>query len=296
MFGYVRPLIPELKVGELERFRAMYCALCHTLGREFGIRARLILNYDFVFLATLLSGDEKTEFCLKRCPIHPLKKRCVCCEGAYLSESAGYSVILTYWKLKDSAKDERGAKRAVAAVGAFALERAYRRACARWPDFDCAVKSCLAELDAVECGDDDSLDRAADTFARILSSAADGTKDAERRRILKELLYHTGRWIYINDAYDDLEHDAKSGSYNPILRRFCKTSRVLDEDQKNILSQTLMRSEEHISAALELLPDSRWTPILRNIIYLGMPDVRQRVADGTYSMTPQRLPRLEKII
>jgi hypothetical protein len=31
MFGYLRPLIPELKVSEYHRYRANYCGLCRAV-------------------------------------------------------------------------------------------------------------------------------------------------------------------------------------------------------------------------------------------------------------------------
>ena len=49
MFGYVRPSVRDLPEEELDRFRAMYCGLCHTLSRQYGQAARFILNYDFTY-------------------------------------------------------------------------------------------------------------------------------------------------------------------------------------------------------------------------------------------------------
>ena len=54
MFGYVRPNRDELKVRELRDYEALYCGLCHALGRRHGFFARFFLNYDFTFLAMLL--------------------------------------------------------------------------------------------------------------------------------------------------------------------------------------------------------------------------------------------------
>ena len=34
--------------------------------------------------------------------------------------------------------------------------------------------------------------------------------------------YNLGRWIYLIDAYDDAEKDAKSGNYNPYVVKFGK--------------------------------------------------------------------------
>ena len=44
MYGYVRPPAGILSEEELERFRRMYCGLCHTLGQRYGTAARFILN------------------------------------------------------------------------------------------------------------------------------------------------------------------------------------------------------------------------------------------------------------
>ena len=60
MFGYVLPSRDRLDERERERFRAVYCGLCHMLRERYGFAASLLLNYDFTLLAILLSsGDEE---------------------------------------------------------------------------------------------------------------------------------------------------------------------------------------------------------------------------------------------
>ena len=53
MFGYVLPSRDRLDARERERFRAVYCGLCHTLRERYGFAASLLLNYDFTILAIL---------------------------------------------------------------------------------------------------------------------------------------------------------------------------------------------------------------------------------------------------
>ena len=55
MFGYVRPADGHLTAEDKSRFQAAYCGLCRSLGRRYGLAARMILNYDLAFLAMLLS-------------------------------------------------------------------------------------------------------------------------------------------------------------------------------------------------------------------------------------------------
>ena len=58
MFGYVRPVLEKLSPEEQDRFQSVYCGLCHALGQNYGPWARLILNYDFTFLALVLMEGE----------------------------------------------------------------------------------------------------------------------------------------------------------------------------------------------------------------------------------------------
>ena len=58
MFGYVRAVTSVLSPEDAQRYEAVYCGLCRTLGNRYGKTAQLILNYDFVFLALLLAKPE----------------------------------------------------------------------------------------------------------------------------------------------------------------------------------------------------------------------------------------------
>nr|WP_287223967.1 DUF5685 family protein [Oscillibacter sp.] len=71
MFGYVRPPLEILPQEEADRFRRAYCGLCHTLGERYGPAARMILNYDFTYLAILLSDPEEAAPCRRRCVSSP---------------------------------------------------------------------------------------------------------------------------------------------------------------------------------------------------------------------------------
>lgn len=64
MFGYVRPVLDRLDKEQRETYQSAYCGLCHALGERHGWLARLTLQYDFTFLAIVLTaGDAKTNPC-----------------------------------------------------------------------------------------------------------------------------------------------------------------------------------------------------------------------------------------
>ena len=291
MFGYIRPDMGELKVKEFGRFRACYCGLCHELGREYGIFSRLILNYDFVFLAMLLDRG-KLEYEMQRCVAAPFSKRCVCARSDALARAAGYSVILAYWKLCDEIEDERFFKALSSRIKRLFFKGAFQCASSRYPAFSASVEMHLRELSELEAAEEMSVDKMADKFARLLASAADESREEAEQRLLYELLYHVGRIIYIADAVEDLKEDMSDGRYNPLIARFSlKTPQLSDEEKENV-KLGLLNSQSRICAAFELMEDTHWTCIVRNIIYDGIPVMCSQVLDGTYHNTRTRFPQM----
>jgi len=282
MFGYVRPPLGILPKEEMERFRRIYCGLCHTLGERYGLAARFILNYDFTFLAILLSEAEEGEVQESRCPASPLRKQPWLTSTAALELAADESVILAYWQLRDGVADHdwfHGLKyRSLSAV----LEPAYQKAAALRPAFDETTRRQLHILSGLEAERCASIDRSADAFAQLLGAAAEEVEDSVRRRVLGQMLYHLGRWIYLVDAADDLKDDAKEGNYNPLALRYGLQNGVWPEEIRSEFAVTLDHSIHMMATAYELWDFGVWTPILQATIYTGLFHVGKAVLDGTY--------------
>ena len=279
MFGYVRAVTSVLSPEDAQRYEAVYCGLCRTLGNRYGKTAQLILNYDFVFLALLLAKPEgEGTFPCCPCPVHPWRKKTCWLGSPALDEAADATVILTWWKLQDAIRDgglwERGKSRAAA----LALRRHYRTAAARRPAFDHTVQTCLEELHQLEVANTPSLDQPADTFARILQAAGAETGLAARTHGVEQILYHVGRWIYLVDAWDDLEEDGRTGSYNPIAARFPEQV----EANRDYLRTTLLHSLNLARSACALLELGHWQGAVENILYLGLPMVEELVFTGRW--------------
>lgn len=288
MFGYVRPSQERLTQEERDRFAGMYCGLCHTLQRRYGLAARMILNYDLTFLAILLDDGGQCSFCYKNCMIHPIKKRPCAQPIAALETAADYSVILSWWQLRDGVADHgfwRGLKYRAAS---WLLHPAYRKARMIQPEFDANTRRQLEELAELERENCPSIDRPADTFARLLSGASDGVADPVRKRILQQMLYHLGRWIYLTDAADDLKKDIRSGSYNPLPLRFETKNGELTPESRRQLASTMDRSVETMAAAFELGDFGQWTGIIQSVVYEGLYVVGGSVLNGTFRKRQKR--------
>jgi len=282
MFGYVRPPIAELPPEEAERFRRIYCGLCHTLGRRYGMAARFILNYDLTYLAILLSAAEEGESREGRCIVSPVKKKEYLPSNDALELAADESVILAYWQMRDGVEDHdliHGIKyRSAMAI----LSGAYRKAAKARPAFDAVTRSQLKILGELERENCPSIDRAADAFAQLLMGAAVEIEEPVRRRVLEQLLYHLGRWIYLIDAADDLKEDAAEGNYNPVALRYGLKNGEWTPQARQEFVVTLDHSIHMMTTAFELWDFGVWTPILEMTLYNGLFRVGKAVLDGTY--------------
>ncbi|MEA4822537.1 MAG: DUF5685 family protein [Clostridiaceae bacterium] len=283
MFGFIRPRKPDLRVWEYELFRAAYCGLCHTLGNRYGFLWRFLLNYDFCYLAILLSGasGDPCAFCDRRCIASPFQRRRAMQTTPSLEYSADATVLLSYYKVRDGIRDEHGIKKLGLRVLSFLMRHGYRRAALHRPALDRSIHSNMAALDALEDSRNPSLDRAADTFAKILAAASEDIPVDQTARPLRELLYHTGRWIYIADAWNDVSDDLKSGSYNPIILRNSLTLPPSGKDA-DTLSETLELSCAAAAASFSLMKLGSFEGIVGNVVYLGMPAVAKQIRSGSY--------------
>ncbi len=270
MLGYVMPDKPELKVREYELYSAYYCGLCRSVKHRYGELPRLVLNYDSVFLALILSAlEEQTEkIRTLRCPVHPLKKRAIVFDDAAIDYAADMMLLLAYFKLKDDRRDEGSIK---SAAGIFALGNTYKKLMKNHGEKCIMVQSKLNELTDLEEQKCASLDRAAQPFSELMGEifAADAlAKDEETLKLLRRIGYHTGKWIYLIDAYDDLEENAESGSYNPLLMQW--DYKPACEEMKERTEFNLLFYLAELSKAWEGLNIRRNSGIAENIIYSGL--------------------------
>ena len=110
-----------------------------------------------------------------------------------------------------------------------------------------------------------------------------------KRRVLEQMLYHLGRWIYLVDAADDLAEDFASGSYNPLICRFSLEKGELTEEARESLTVSLDHSIRLMAAAFELWDFGVWSPIIRAAVYEGLFLVGGAVLEGTFQANDMRI-------
>ena len=284
MFGYVKTNRPELLVKEDAAYKSVYCALCRALGKEYGFLSRFTLNYECTFLALLIlvaNRQESLSFEKRRCCCNPLKK-CVYCKncGDALSYAAGVSEILTYWKIQDNIADQRFIRRFFSKLASLLWRRKHKKAAAKYPQAEEAVAEMMRRQTEAESAAEFSIDRCADPTACMLRTILSLPFEGDEKRVLEELGYHLGRWIYFIDAADDLEEDLKQGNFNPFIREFELTAERFEEKRREICvrcNEVLNYSIPPILSALSLLPEHSFYPILDNILGRGLPEMQRNI-------------------
>lgn len=275
-----------------EQFQGAYCGLCHTLGYHYGLAGRMILNYDMTFLAMLLSEGQGT-LCHRRCALHPVKGRCCACDDTAFDTAAHCSIVLTWWQIQDGIQDHGFFGSLKYRFAALFLRRAYKKARKFLPDFDRQTQEHLQALASLEAEKCPSIDAVADTFAQLVAGAAMEVEGETHRRVLSQLFYHLGRWIYLIDAADDLEKDFRSGSYNPLLYRFDLQAGQLTDEARQELSLTLDTSVRTMAAAFELWDFGAYNAVIESTVYHGLYAVGTSVLEDTFRRRRRSLRKKE---
>ena len=270
MTGYVRPLKGELKISDYERYRGVYCALCRTLRRRGGPLARLTLQYDMVVPVLVLWQGEGTPcFSCRRCPVHPLRGRACLEDNPSLDLAADVSLILADEKLLDDIADEGWFRSLLCRAARLLLRPAVRRARRARPAFSRRATECMRSLRALESARCASPDRLADGFASLLASMAEEVTDPVLRRVAEQIFYHLGRFVYWLDAADDWAEDIARGRFNPLAERYPGRAPA-EALSLGEVENSLMASLQSMRAALALLPDTCFTPLLTNLFGPGL--------------------------
>ncbi|MBQ0000246.1 MAG: hypothetical protein KBT01_01725 [Clostridiales bacterium] len=261
MFGYIVMNKPESRFREYDEYKTYYCGLCRELKERFGVPGQISISYDMTFLVLLLDGlyEPRTSTGTSYCAIHPFRKQPIkkSCVTDYVADM---NLLLTYYKCMDDWNDERKATRLAYAGVLQSKVKALKE---KYPEKTEKLVSGLAELSALEAKEERNIDLVSGCFGRILAEIMAYRNDMWETS-LRKIGFYLGKFIYIMDAYDDVEEDVKKGLYNPFAERFGQPD--FPEYVKSLM--LLMMSE--VGREFEKLPVLRHADILRNILYSGV--------------------------
>ena len=263
MFGYVVINEPELKIKDYREYRGVYCGLCQTLKHKYGPFGQLCLNNDMTFMAllhmSLYEDEEISGKRIYRCKLHPTRKLKIY-ESPCLDYAADMTLMLSYYLARDHWMDDR---RPQALAQMLLLRKKVKKLSGIYPRQFRAVKNYVYRLEAAERAGEKDLDVLAGLTGTMLGEVMNW-KDDIWSGMLKEVGFYLGKFIYLMDAYEDLDKDIMKHRFNPL-----KLYRVQPDFEEKVFSMLdLMMAD--CARSFEKLPLSLDVEILRNILYAGV--------------------------
>lgn len=261
MFGYIIINKDDMKFKEYDIYHSFYCGLCRVLKEKYGIRGQLTLSYDMTFVVMLLTSLYEPEIVegMTKCIAHPFEKHQTR-KNDYTEYVADMNILLTYYKCYDDWDDD---KKCSGLLFANALKPAYRKVRKKYPDKAYKIERSMADLRSLENRNEEDVDKMAGLFGQVMAEILDVRAD-EWQESLQRIGFYLGKFIYLMDAYEDIEKDIKDKNYNPFKTKY--ESLDFEEECATILN--LMMAE--CSKEFEKLPIIDYIEILRNILYSGI--------------------------
>ena len=261
MFGYVTVNMDEMKIKDYRKYRAFYCGICQDLKENHSQFSRFSLTYDMTFLAVLLTGLYECETTKQeyRCAAHPFQKH-LAFRNEVTAYAADMNVLLTYYNMLDDWMDE---KKIAGLAGARIMQSDVKELKEKYPRQAKAIRTYLIRLQDCERENSTNLDRASGDTGVLLGEIF-AWKEDHWADTLRQIGFYLGKFIYLMDAFDDVEKDKQNGNYNPwsVLAE--------EKDFKERAGQILAVLAAGAGRAFEKLPILEYVDILRNIVYSGI--------------------------
>ena len=261
MFGYVIVNKAEMKFKEFDVYHSYYCGLCRKLKEKYGAAGQISLSYDMTFLLMLLSGlyEPETTKSSCKCIAHPFEEH-VTRSNVFTDYMADMNVLFAYYKCQDDWEDE---KKLYKLLYGKALEGKTKKAREIYQDKYRKIDLLMHDMTEAEKSGKADIDTMAGLFGQIMVQIV-VCKEDEWTENLARFAFYLGKFIYLMDAYEDVEEDIRKGTYNPLKKIYHNPD--FEEECRTIL--TMMMSE--CCKEFEQLPILENVEILRNVLYSGV--------------------------
>lgn len=249
--------------------RMHYCGTCKTLGQAYGQRTRMLLNFDTVFFAEILShlSEEKLSDwqdgyqAINRCFTMPEDEQPI---PLSLSYAAATNVLFAELKLDDNQKDS---PHLAWSLGQRFFSEAFHKATAQfeaWGMNTQVLWDLVNEQEALEKATPfkandltEMLTHYAEPTARmtglLFEHSASVVGQEKQDQTMYQLGYRFGQLVYILDAFEDVEKDIVERQFNPIVLHF-KAKQQLSKHQLDKAQQVIFRCQEFVTQEINALP------------------------------------------
>lgn len=143
------------------------------------------------------------------------------------------------------------------------MKRKVEKAIRKYPRQSRVVREEMAKLSEYESQGIQEVDYPAGCFGRLMEEMMVYKEDCWEQQ-LRGIGFYLGKYIYIMDAYEDLDKDLEKGTYNPLKKMHEEAG--YEERCRDILCMMIGECARNF----EILPCILDVDILRNILYDGV--------------------------
>lgn len=271
MFGLMKFRAKAPATLPAQHQRLHYCGVCKAMGRQYGQRTRVMLNYDAIFLSELLTflGPMPDSYAKEWSPAL-LSYNCLRLPKTEdiptpLRYAAAVNVLLAGVKLEDNRQDRGGFIWRTA--GKLYAERTQQaeRDLAAWgldlEEIDQWLRTHQArEQEAAQSNPARHLAHLAEATSRITGKifAQGAIAIGQESQVGKmEILGRDfGKLIYLLDAYRDYGQDQRKGEYNPIRTAYglADGSSQMPGEAREALQTSLLQTSRLMLQTIADLP------------------------------------------
>ena len=272
MFGLMKFVRCASTEQDRARHQQQYCGVCKAIGSLYGQAARLLLNRDLVFFSELLTELSATPM---RWNLPARRRNCLPLPNAEdvppsFRIAANYTLVMTRFQLDDHLADSRGISsvkwRAASALFAPACRKAIWQA-EEWGyplrDVGWWMREQIRREAVISSRATPSerlrfaAEPSAVTTGMSMRHAAEMIGQAAHAAPMFRLGYAFGQVIYLLDALEDFEDDARRGQFNAIRAAYQLSDAALPATVRRETHRKIAESEEAARQALSELPLSR---------------------------------------
>ena len=208
MFGYIMINKAEMKFREFDVYHSFYCGICRELKKKYGVCGQMSLSYDMTFLAILLTGlyEPETRKGSCKCVAHPFESH-ETRNNIYTEYAADMNILFSCYKCRDDWEDERKFRKL---IYGRVLEGRAGRLKELYGTKLRTINLLMQDFSEKEKAETADIDALAGLFGAVMGEIM-AVREDEWAESLRRLGFFLGKFIYLCDAYEDIEADIRKG-------------------------------------------------------------------------------------
>jgi hypothetical protein len=210
MLGHIKPPICRLRPQAKEQYRHLYCSMCYSLRRQFGLPAGLLISHELTIGLLACADGFSVPLEYRACPAQLFCRQRAVIRHETVDKAARLNLLLVWLKLIDWETDSRKF------YGGFVRKIAESRVRLFWSELSAAARDFIdGYLALIKSRRPDFS--AVREHSGLLANCLFDELTPRQEGSTEKVLALVGEIIPVADALLDLKQDIGKNQYNPVI-------------------------------------------------------------------------------